>query len=338
MKVLLTGGAGYIGSHTAVVLLEAGHEVVVLDDLSNASAESLRRVQELSGRPLAFVEGDMCDQALLERLLREHEVEAVIHFAGLKAVGESVQRPLDYYSTNVGGTLALLRAMDACDVRTVVFSSSATVYGEAAVAPYLEKMPRDASNPYGRTKEQIEDILADLGASDPRWRIALLRYFNPVGAHPSGRIGEDPQGVPNNLVPFIAQVAVGLREKLVVFGDDYDTPDGTCLRDYVHVMDLADGHVRAMDFVSRHEGVHVWNLGAGRGHSVLEVLASFERAVGREIPHEVGPRRPGDLAAFWADPSQALTDLGWVAFKSLDEMTADHWRWQQQNPRGFRDA
>ncbi|MVA76875.1 UDP-glucose 4-epimerase GalE [Auraticoccus sp. F435] len=338
MKVLLTGGAGYIGSHTAVVLLEAGHEVVVLDDLSNSSEESLRRVHEITGRPLLFVAGDIADQALVERTLREQGVEAVIHFAGKKAVGESVRQPLDYYSVNVGGTLALLRAMDAAEVRTIVFSSSATVYGENAVAPYLEKMPRDAFNPYGRTKEQIEDILADVGAADDRWRIGLLRYFNPVGAHPSGRIGEDPQGVPNNLVPFIAQVAVGQREKLVVFGDDYDTPDGTCVRDYLHVMDLADGHVAAMDFVAGHPGVHVWNLGTGRGHSVLEVLASFERAVGRPIPYEIGPRRDGDIAAFWADASQALTDLGWVATKSLDEMTADHWRWQEQNPYGYAGA
>ncbi|WP_114560128.1 UDP-glucose 4-epimerase GalE [Desertihabitans aurantiacus] len=335
MDVLLTGGAGYIGSHTAVVLLEAGHRVVVLDDLSNASQESLRRVEEITGRSLTFVRGDMLDQALVERVLREHGIDAVIHFAGKKAVGESTRVPLDYYSVNVAGTLSLLRAMQATDVRTIVFSSSATVYGELAVAPYLEKMPRDAFNPYGRTKEHIEDILTDVGAADDRWRIALLRYFNPVGAHPSGRIGEDPQGIPNNLVPFIAQVAVGRREKLVVFGDDYDTPDGTCVRDYLHVMDLADGHVRAMDYLADHGGVHIWNLGTGRGHSVLEVLHSFEKAVGRPIPHEVGPRRPGDIAAFWADASQALTDLGWVATKSLDEMTADHWRWQQQNPDGF---
>lgn len=337
MRVLLTGGAGYIGSHTAVVLLEAGHDVVVLDDLSNASVESLRRVEELTGRSVAFVHGDMVDGALVERTLTEHGIEAVIHFAGLKAVGDSVRRPLDYYAVNVGGTLALLRAMERTGVRTIVFSSSATVYGESAPTPYLEKMPRDAANPYGRTKEQIEDILGDLGASDPSWRIALLRYFNPVGAHPSGRIGEDPRGVPNNLVPFIAQVAVGKREKLVVFGDDYDTPDGTCVRDYVHVMDLAGGHVSAMEYLARHEGVHVWNLGAGRGYSVLEVLASFEKAVGRPIPHEIGPRRAGDLPAFWADPSQALTDLGWVAETPLDQMCADHWRWQESNPHGYAD-
>lgn len=333
MRVLLTGGAGYIGSHTAVVLLQARHDVVVLDNLANSSEQSLHRVQELTGRELTFVRGDILDRDALDRAL--DGVEAVVHFAGLKAVGESAERPLDYYEVNVGGTISLLRAMDAHDVRTLVFSSSATIYGENAQVPYLEKMSRDAFNPYGRTKEQIEDILTDVATADDRWRIALLRYFNPVGAHPSGRIGEDPLGIPNNLVPFIAQVAVGKRERLVVFGDDYDTPDGTCVRDYVHVMDLADGHVRAMDHVATHPGVHTWNLGAGRGHSVLEVLASFERAVGRPIPYEIGPRRAGDLPAFWADASQALTDLGWSASKTLDEMTADHWRWQESNPQGF---
>lgn len=336
VKVLLTGGAGYIGSHTALVLLEAGHEVVVVDDLHNSSAESLRRVSELTGRPIDFVEHDIADEPFLTDLLADRQVEAVIHFAGWKAVGESVQRPLDYYRNNTAATISLLRAMDAADVRTIVFSSSATIYGENAPVPYLEKFPRDAMNPYGRTKEQVEDILVDLGASDERWRIALLRYFNPVGAHPSGRIGEDPLGIPNNLVPFIAQVAVGKREELVVFGDDYDTPDGTCLRDYLHVMDLALGHRDALDFLVERGGVRTWNLGTGHGSSVLEVLRSFEKAVGRELPHRVGPRRAGDLPAFWADASQAFTDLGWQATRTLDEMCADHWRWQRDNPEGYR--
>ncbi|WP_285725966.1 UDP-glucose 4-epimerase GalE [Psychromicrobium xiongbiense] len=338
MKVLVTGGSGYIGSHTVLTLLEAGHEVSVLDNLVNSSAESLRRVEELTGKSVTFHQVDLLDEAALNELFASEPVDAVIHFAGLKAVGESTQQPLRYYHNNVTGTINLLRAMDAHGVRTIVFSSSATVYGGQNPYPYIEKMEIGSDNPYGRTKEHIEDILSDLGAADARWRIALLRYFNPVGAHPSGRIGEDPLGIPNNLVPFIAQVAVGRREKLMVFGADYDTPDGTALRDYIHVMDLADGHVAALDYVASHLGVFRWNLGSGIGSSVLDVLHSFERAVGHELPYEITARRPGDLPAFWADPSAALADLGWSTTKTLDQMCEDHWRWQKNNPQGYQDA
>ncbi|OFI37196.1 UDP-glucose 4-epimerase GalE [Arthrobacter sp. SW1] len=335
MKILVTGGTGYIGSHTVLALLESGHEVVVVDNLVNSSEESLRRVAELAGKAAVFVEADLLDEPALESVFGQHSVDAVIHFAGLKAVGESVQQPLAYYHNNIVGTLNLLRAMDAHDVRSIVFSSSATVYGEHNPIPYIEKMEIGANNPYGRTKEQIEDILTDLGAADTRWHVALLRYFNPVGAHPSGRIGEDPQGIPNNLVPFIAQVAVGRREKLMVFGGDYDTPDGTALRDYIHVVDLADGHVAALDYVATRPGVHRWNLGSGRGTSVLEMLHSFEKAVGHALPYEITSRRPGDLPAFWADASSALADLGWSTTKTIDQMTEDHWRWQKNNPNGY---
>ncbi|MCU1552877.1 MAG: UDP-galactose 4-epimerase, partial [Arthrobacter sp.] len=281
MRILVTGGAGYIGSHTVLSLQEAGHEVVVVDNLVNSSEEALRRVAELSGTAAVFHRVDLVDEAAVDAVFAEHAIDAVIHFAGLKAVGESVREPLRYYHNNLTGTLNLLRVMDRHDVRSIVFSSSATVYGEHNPSPYLEKMEIGANNPYGRTKEQIEDILADLGAADERWHIALLRYFNPVGAHPSGRIGEDPQGIPNNLVPFIAQVAVGRREKLMVFGGDYDTPDGTCQRDYIHVVDLAEGHVAALNHIAGRPGVRRWNLGSGHGSSVLEVLRSFEKAAGK---------------------------------------------------------
>ncbi len=335
MKILVTGGAGYIGSHTVLQLLEAGHEVVVFDNLSNSSPESLKRVHELAGRESEFIEGDLLDPAALARAFDGRGIEAVIHFAGLKAVGESVAKPLFYYSNNVAGTLNLLHAMEAADVRTLVFSSSATVYGNRAVAPMVEKMELDADNPYGRTKEQIEDILADLGASDPRWSIALLRYFNPVGAHESGRIGEDPKGVPNNLLPFVAQVAVGRREKVMVFGDDYPTPDGTGVRDYIHVVDLADGHLAALGYISGRSGVFRWNLGTGNGSSVLEVIDAFSKAAGFPIPYEITDRRPGDAATSYADPSSALADLGWSAPRTLEQMCEDHWRWQKNNPNGF---
>ncbi|MGO4230979.1 UDP-glucose 4-epimerase GalE [Arthrobacter sp. YAF34] len=335
MKILVTGGTGYIGSHTVLSLQEAGHEVVVIDNLVNSSEESLRRVAELSGTPVAFRRADLVDAAEVDAVFAEYPVDAVIHFAGLKAVGESVREPLMYYHNNLVGTLNLLRAMDRHNVRSIVFSSSATVYGEHNPIPYVEKMEIGANNPYGRTKEQIEDILADLGAADDRWHIALLRYFNPVGAHPSGRIGEDPQGIPNNLVPFIAQVAVGRREKLMVFGGDYDTPDGTCLRDYIHVVDLAEGHVAALNHVAGRPGVYRWNLGSGKGSSVLEVLHSFEKAVGRPIPYALTGRRAGDLPAFWADAASAQSDLGWSATKTVDQMCEDHWRWQDNNPHGY---
>jgi UDP-glucose 4-epimerase len=335
MKILVTGGTGYIGSHTALALQEAGHDVVVIDNLVNSSEESLRRVAELTGKQAAFHQTDLLDEPAVDAVFEQHAIDAVIHFAGLKAVGESVREPLRYYHNNLTGTLNLLRVMDRHDVRSIVFSSSATVYGEHNPSPYLEKMEIGANNPYGRTKEQIEDILADLGAADDRWHIALLRYFNPVGAHPSGRIGEDPQGIPNNLVPYIAQVAVGRREKLMVFGGDYDTPDGTCQRDYIHVVDLADGHVAALNHITDGPGVRRWNLGSGTGSSVLEVLHAFEKAAGKPIPYEITARRPGDLPAFWADASSALADLGWSTSKTVDQMCEDHWRWQKNNPHGY---
>jgi UDP-glucose 4-epimerase len=335
MRILVTGGTGYIGSHTVLSLQEAGHEVVVIDNLVNSSKEALRRVAELSGKAAVFHHVDLLDESAVDAVFTQHAIDAVIHFAGLKAVGESVREPLRYYHNNLVGSLNLLRVMDRHGVRSIVFSSSATVYGEHNPSPYVEKMEIGANNPYGRTKEQVEDILTDLGAADSRWHIALLRYFNPVGAHPSGRIGEDPQGIPNNLVPFIAQVAVGRREKLMVFGGDYDTPDGTCQRDYIHVVDLAQGHVAALDFVAEKPGVFRWNLGSGTGSSVLEVLRSFEKAVGRPLPYEVTGRRPGDLPAFWADATSALADLGWSTTRTVDQMCEDHWRWQKNNPHGY---
>ncbi len=335
MKILVTGGSGYIGSHTTLALLEAGHDVVVIDNLHNSSETALKRVEELAGKTVTFHKADLLDEHAIDALFEAEAVDAVIHFAGLKAVGESVEKPLYYYHNNVGGTLNLLNSMDRHDVRTLVFSSSATVYGAAEQVPLIEKMPLDATNPYGRTKEHIEDILSDVGAADSRWNIALLRYFNPVGAHESGRIGEDPLGVPNNLLPFVAQVAVGRREKVLVFGNDYPTPDGTGVRDYIHVVDLADGHVAALNYLTTHSGVYRWNLGTGNGSSVLEVLASFSRAAGHQIPYEFAPRRPGDAAISYADPSSALADLGWSAHRSLDQMCEDHWRWQKNNPQGY---
>lgn len=338
MKVLVTGGAGYIGSHTTLSLLSDGHDVVVLDNLSNSNAESLGRVQEIVGRSIEFRQVDLLDVAALNEVLAEFRFDAVIHFAGLKAVGESVTNPLIYYQNNVVGTLNLLHGMERCGVRTLVFSSSATVYGASDQLPLNEDEPLNAGNPYGRTKEQIEDILSDLGVADPRWRIALLRYFNPVGAHESGRIGEDPQGMPNNLLPFVAQVAVGRREKVTVFGSDYPTPDGTGVRDYIHVMDLAAGHIAALDFLGGRQGVFRWNLGTGRGSSVLEVIQAFSQASGQEIKHEFADRRPGDAAISYADPSAALSELGWSATKTLAQMCEDHWRWQRSNPCGYAHA
>lgn len=338
MKVLVTGGAGYIGSHTTLCLLEEGHNVVVLDNLVNSNLESLRRVQQLSGRSLEFRELDLLNAGAVSNLLAEGNFEAVIHFAGLKAVGESVEQPLRYYQNNIVGTLNLLHGMDAHGVRRLVFSSSATVYGASQDVPLTEKAPLDATNPYGRTKEHIEDILTDLGAADTDWSIALLRYFNPVGAHESGLIGEDPVGVPNNLLPFVAQVAVGRRNKVMVFGDDYPTADGTGVRDYIHVMDLAAGHLAALGYLANRKGVFRWNLGTGRGSSVLEVIEAFGAAVGRPIPYEITGRRPGDSAVSYADPSAALADLSWAAHRDLRQMCQDHWRWQQTNPVGYSSA
>ncbi|MFJ6028766.1 UDP-glucose 4-epimerase GalE [Pseudarthrobacter sp. NPDC092424] len=336
MKVLVTGGAGYIGSHTTLCLLQEGHDVIVLDNLMNSSSESLRRVEEISGRTVDFREVDLLDADAVDAVFAEGAVDAVVHFAGLKAVGESVERPLAYYRNNVVGTLNLVDSMEKAGVRRLVFSSSATVYGASEHVPLIEKSPMDATNPYGRTKEQIEDILTDLGAADPSWSIALLRYFNPVGAHESGRIGEDPRGVPNNLLPFVAQVAVGRRDKVMVFGNDYPTPDGTGVRDYIHVMDLAAGHLAALRFLARATGTFRWNLGTGRGSSVLEVIEAFSTAAGRQIPYEFTERRPGDAAVSYADASAALAELGWSARRGLAEMCTDHWRWQQANPYGYQ--
>jgi UDP-glucose 4-epimerase len=337
--ILVTGGAGYIGSHACVELLGAGHDVVVLDNLSNARRESLVRVAELTGREVPFVRGDIRDRAALDALFRTHRVDAVVHFAGLKAVGESVEKPLLYWDNNVGGSVTLLQAMAAAGVKTIVFSSSSTVYGDPASVPVREDFPTGTpTNPYGRSKLVVEQVLRDLAAADPSWSIALLRYFNPVGAHASGRIGEDPRGIPNNLMPYIAQVAVGRREALSVFGDDYPTPDGTGIRDYIHVVDLAAGHVKALEKLAEGTGTRVWNLGTGRGCSVLEVLRAFEKASGRTIPYRVVPRRAGDIAESWADPSKAERELGWKAVRGLDEMCADGWRWQERNPEGFGAA
>jgi UDP-glucose 4-epimerase len=338
MKVLVTGGAGYIGSHTTLCLLEEGHSVVVLDNLVNSNFESLRRVQQLTGKSLEFRELDLRNADAVDNLLAEGRFEAVVHFAGLKAVGESVEQPLRYYQNNVAGTLNLLQGMDAHGVRRLVFSSSATVYGASEDVPLSEKAPLDATNPYGRTKEQIEDILTDLGAANNDWSIALLRYFNPVGAHESGLIGEDPVGIPNNLLPFVAQVAVGRREKVMVFGNDYPTADGTGVRDYIHVMDLAAGHLAALGYLVDQKGVFRWNLGTGKGSSVLEVIEAFSAAANRPIPFEITGRRPGDSAVSYADPSAALADLSWAARRDLRQMCEDHWRWQQKNPMGYSNG
>lgn len=334
---LVTGGAGYIGSHTCVELLAAGRDVVVIDDLSNSSPEALRRIEELGGRPLAgFVEADVRDRRALEGIFAAHEVEAVIHFAARKAVGESVAQPLAYYDNNLQGLLSVLQAMDAADCRRMVFSSSATVYGDPASVPIREDFPTTATNPYGWTKLMGEQILRDLANADGRWNVVLLRYFNPVGAHSSGRIGEDPDGLPNNLMPFVSQVAVGRLERLRVFGDDYPTPDGTGVRDYIHVVDLALGHLRALERIDTLAGVTTLNLGTGRGYSVLEMVRAFELACGRPVPYDVVARRPGDIAACWADPARAQAMLGWKAERGLAAMCEDAWRWQRMNPLGYR--
>lgn len=337
MRVLVTGGAGYIGSHTCVELLTAGIEVLVVDNLCNSKDAALHRMREITGRPLDFVKADLRDGATLTAILREGDFDAVIHFAGLKAVGESVEHPLEYYENNVGGTLALCRAMAAAGVGRLVFSSSATVYGDPARVPIREDFPLSATNPYGRSKLMIEEILRDLHGSDPSWRIALLRYFNPVGAHPSGRIGEDPNGIPNNLMPYIARVAVGALPRLRVFGDDYPTPDGTGVRDYIHVVDLARGHLAALRRLAEAPGLHTYNLGTGRGQSVLEMVEAFARASGRPVPYEIVARRAGDIAVCYADPSRAQAELGWRAELGIDAMVRDTWRWQSLNPQGYTD-
>jgi len=328
--LLVTGGTGYIGSHTCVTLSEAGHDLLILDNLSNSRADVVDRLGALCAKRPVLVQGDVRDASLLDRLFADHPVRAVVHFAGLKAVGESIEQPLAYYDNNVGGTTKLLAAMGRAGVKTLVFSSSATVYGDPARVPIREDFPRSATNPYGSTKLMIEDILADVHRAEPDWRIARLRYFNPVGAHESGLIGEDPQGIPNNLAPYIAQVAAGKREFLSVFGNDYPTPDGTGVRDYIHVMDLAEGHVAALNYLERNAGVLLTvNLGTGRGYSVLEMVTAFERASGRAVSCRIGPRRPGDIAQCWADPSLAHELLGWRATRDLETMCGDAWRWQQ---------
>lgn len=336
MKLLVTGGAGYIGSHTTLALLQAGHSVVVLDNLCNSSAESLDRVRQLAGLAPVFVQGDIRDRAVLNHLFTKHAVGAVLHFAGLKAVGESVCLPLHYYDNNMHGSQVLLQACADAGVFNVVFSSSATVYGEPAQMPISETYPvGKPTNPYGRSKLMVEDMLCDLALSDPRWRIAILRYFNPVGAHESGLIGEDPNGIPNNLLPYIAQVAMGKLPELAVFGNDYPTPDGTGVRDYIHVMDLAEGHLSALEALRTRVGVHVWNLGTGQGCSVLEMLRAFEAASGKPVRYRIAPRRPGDIAICYADPTKAESELGWKAQRSLQEMMHDAWRWQSMNPNGY---
>jgi UDP-glucose 4-epimerase len=333
--ILVTGGAGYIGSHTCVALLAAGEDVVVFDNFSNSSPVAIERVKQISGKPVAVVEGDIRDQTALEKVLTQHGCTAVMHFAGLKSVQDSVAHPLDYYDQNVIGSHRLLRAMQKADVKRIVFSSSATVYGVPEFLPYTEDHPLKAINPYGRTKLMIEDMLRDLHGSDPSWGIGILRYFNPVGAHESGLIGEDPKGVPNNLVPFVAQVAIGRRERLNVWGDDYDTPDGTGVRDYIHVMDLASGHVSALKLLESPQCFAV-NLGTGAGSSVLEVISAFEAASGKAIPYDIKPRRPGDIDAYYAATDYAEELMGWKATRSLETMCADHWRWQSSNPNGYQ--
>ena len=333
--ILVTGGAGYIGSHACISLIEAGYTAAVLDNLCNASAEAVSRVEAITGRSIPLVEADIRDAGALDALFAAHDVGAVMHFAGLKAVGESVEKPLEYYDNNVNGTLVLLAAMQRAGVSKLIFSSSATVYGDPASVPIREDFPTAATNPYGRSKLMVEEILADWGHAHPDWSIGRLRYFNPVGAHESGRIGEDPQGWPNNLMPFVAQVAVGRREQLSVFGGDYPTPDGTGVRDYIHVVDLAEGHVAALKYVEQNPGVLTVNLGTGNGSSVLDMVRAFERASGREIPYQVVERRAGDIAECWADPALAEELLGWKATRSLEDMCADTWRWQEGNPRGY---
>ncbi len=336
MEILVTGGAGYIGSHTCVELLNAGYDVIVADNLYNSSPEALSRVREIKGKPLKFYEEDVLDREALHRIFEENEIEAVIHFAGLKAVGESVAKPIEYYHNNICGTLTLTDVMRQYGCKNIIFSSSATVYGDPAEMPITENCPKGTcTNPYGWSKSMQEQILTDIHTADEDWNVVLLRYFNPIGAHPSGRIGEDPKGIPNNLLPYVAQVAIGKLDCLGVFGDDYDTPDGTGVRDYIHVVDLARGHVNAIEKLRDNSGVSVYNLGTGTGYSVLQVVHAFEKACGHSIKYEIKPRRPGDIAMCYCDPSKAKAELGWEAERSLEEMCADTWRWQSANPDGY---
>lgn len=337
MEILVTGGLGYIGSHTCVQLIEAGITPVIVDNLCNSDPEVLNRIEHLTGTKVTFYQGDIRDEVLLGSVFRNHNIHSVIHFAGLKAVGESVQQPLAYYDNNVNGSLVLARSMHKAGVKSLIFSSSATVYGDPETVPLTEDSPTGATtNPYGRSKYMVEQCLSDLFKADPAWSITLLRYFNPVGAHPSGTIGEDPQGIPNNLMPFIAQVAVGRRDKLSVFGDDYPTPDGTGVRDYIHVMDLADGHIAALKAVGEQAGLHIYNLGTGQGSSVLDMVKAFSQACGRSVAYEICPRRSGDIAECWASTDKAEKELGWKACRTIEEMTTDTWRWQSGNPKGYQ--
>lgn len=338
MNILVTGGAGYIGSHTLVELLNQGHQALVLDNFSNSSPEALARVETITGKRPSLIQGDIRDRALLDQIFQQHRIDAVIHFAGLKAVGESVALPAKYYDNNVQGSLNLCQAMAAAGVFTLVFSSSATVYGEPAEMPISEQCPTGRpTNPYGSSKLMVEQILADLAKADPRWRIGVLRYFNPVGAHASGLIGEDPNDIPNNLLPYISQVAIGKLAQLSVFGDDYDTPDGTGVRDYIHVVDLALGHLACLERLAQQSGWQVWNLGTGKGYSVLQMVRAFEQASSQSIAFRIAPRRPGDIACCYAKPDKARQELGWQAERGLEQMMQDTWRWQQQNPNGYPD-
>ena len=338
MAILVTGGAGYIGSHTCVELLNSGYEVVVMYNLYNASEKALERVEQITGKKLTFYNVDMLDKDAMNAIFEKESIDSVIHFAGYKAVGESVQKPLEYYHNNITGTLNLCDVMRHHGVKKLIFSSSATVYGDPAFVPITEECPKGKiTNPYGQTKGMLEQILTDLHVSDPEWNVVLLRYFNPIGAHKSGLIGEDPKGIPNNLLPYIAQVAVGKLQKLGVFGDDYDTPDGTGVRDYIHVVDLARGHVKAVQKLEAAPEVRIYNLGTGHGYSVLQVLHAFEKACGKTLPYEIKPRRAGDIATCYCAPEKAKRELGWVAEYGIDEMCADSWRWQSMNPNGYND-
>ncbi len=337
MSILVTGGAGYIGSHTCLELLKAGYEVVVVDNLCNSSEEAVKRVEKIAGKPVKFYQADILDREALNKIFDNEEVDSVIHFAGLKAVGESVAKPLEYYHNNITGTLILCDVMRNHGVKNIVFSSSATVYGDPAFVPITEECPKgQITNPYGQTKSMLEQILTDFHVADPEWNVVLLRYFNPIGAHESGLIGEDPKGIPNNLVPYIAQVAVGKLQCLGVFGNDYPTHDGTGVRDYIHVVDLAVGHVKALKKIEEKAGVCIYNLGTGKGYSVLDVVKAYEKACGKEIKYEIKPRRPGDIATCYADASKAKKELGWEAERGIEEMCADSWRWQSANPNGYR--
>ncbi len=338
MAILVTGGAGFIGSHTCVELLEAGYEVVVVDNLYNASRKSMDRIEQITGKKPIFYEADILDREALNKIFEKEQIDSVIHFAGLKAVGESVAKPIEYYYNNIAGTLVLCDVMRNHNVKNIVFSSSATVYGDPAFIPITEECPKGKiTNPYGQTKGMLEQVLEDIHVSDPEWNVILLRYFNPIGAHKSGLIGEDPKGIPNNLVPYVAQVAIGKLECLGVFGDDYDTPDGTGVRDYIHVVDLAKGHVAAIKKLEEKKGVLIYNLGTGKGYSVLDVVHAFEKACGKKIPYAVKPRRPGDIATCYADPAKAKAELGWEAENGIEEMCADSWKWQSMNPNGYEE-